>query len=468
VYPHRVLRSFVLAVLASAALAAQTPTSITTNIPFVDARPILDALHDGLPADLRSRTLKELEPVWPAWVRRRDAAIRARLEQGDEDSVYNMLLFGTTFTREPRELNDSARIGGRERAAEILRGRISDLVAGIASPGSNERLQFARRLVERRGIDPTTAAGKEQVRRYLLETMRRVVGEVDGYIRTLRSAKSIANPDAEFVARSRLFRDRGLSSDTSLLADFAVERALAALAGSGTIGVLGVRRVAVVGPGLDFTDKAVGYDFYPQQTIQPFSVIDSLVRLGLAKPDQLQVTAFDVSPRIIDHLDTARRRARAGEGYVLQLPRDADAGWTQDLVAYWKRFGDQIGAETKAVAAPPGAGNVELRAVRVRPASVLAIVPENLNIVLQRLGTLAGDERFDLVIASNIFVYYDAFEQSLAVANVASMLRPGGLLLSNNIVPELTTTPIRSIGATTVVYSDRPDDSDRVVWYRRQ
>jgi hypothetical protein len=111
-----VLRSFVLAVLASAALAAQTPTSITTNIPFVDARPILDALHDGLPADLRSRTLKELEPVWPAWVRRRDAAIRARLEQGDEDSVYNMLLFGTTFTREPRELNDSARIGGPRRS----------------------------------------------------------------------------------------------------------------------------------------------------------------------------------------------------------------------------------------------------------------------------------------------------------------------------------------------------------------
>ncbi len=189
------------------------------------------------------------------------------------------------------------------------------------------------------------------MRRYIVETMRRVVGEVDGYVRALQSAKSLADPDAELAARSKLFRDRGLSSDTSLLPDFAVEQALAALASNAMLGPGSVRRVAVVGPGLDFTDKAEGYDFYPQQTIQPFSVIDSLLRLGLAKPDQLRMTTFDLSPRINQHLDAARGRARAGGAYVLELPRDLDAGWRPDLVTYWRRFGDRIGEETAAAVA---------------------------------------------------------------------------------------------------------------------
>jgi hypothetical protein len=188
----------------------------------------------------------------------------------------------------------------------------------------------------------------------MVEAMRRVVGEVDSYIRALQTAKSLADPDAELATRSKLFRERGLSSDTSLLPDFAVEQALVAFASSGLIRPGEVRRVAVIGPGLDFTDKAEGYDFYPQQTIQPFSVIDSLLRLGLAKPDQLRLTTFDLSPRINQHLEAARRRARGGGPYILELPRDVEAGWRPDLVTFWRRFGDRIGEETAAVTAPAG------------------------------------------------------------------------------------------------------------------
>jgi SAM-dependent methyltransferase len=462
-----VFRPLVLG-LATLTLSAQAGGPLTANMPYADAKPVLEALHDSLPTELNALSASELESAWPAWASKRDARIRARLEQGDEDSLINFLLFGTTFTRQPRALNDSSKIGGRERAGEIVRGRIADLVGGIASPGSNERLQFARRLVDRRGIDPKTAEGKAQVRRYIVETMRRVVGEVDGYVRTLQLARSLADPNAELAVRSKLFRDRGLSSDTSLLPDFAVEQALAALASNGTFGGGDVRRVAVVGPGLDFTDKAEGYDFYPQQTMQPFSVIDSLLRLGLAKADRLRLTTFDLSPRINQHLEAARRRAREGGTYVMELPRDVDAGWRPELVAYWRRFGDRIGEETAAMAPPAGAANVQVRAVRVRPAIVLGVVAEDLNIVLQRRERLAADERFDLIVATNIFVYYDAFEQSLALANVAAMLRPGGILLSNNALLELPSTPMKHAGAMTVVYSERADDNDHIVWYVRQ
>ena len=69
-----------------------------------------------------------------------------------------------------------------------------------------------------------------------------------------------------------------------------------------------------------------------------------------------------------------------------------------------------------------------MRAVSVRPTFVSRITVSDLNIVLQR-PALVPMERFDLIIATNIFIYYDVFEQSLAMLNVERMLRPGGVLV---------------------------------------
>jgi hypothetical protein len=437
-------------------------TTSAASIPYSEAKPILERLAASLPPELAARPASELESTWADWVPRRNREIRARLERGDEDSIVNFLFFGTTFTRLPRALNDSSRIGGPQRAAEIVRGRTADLIAGIASPGSNERLLFVREVVERRGIDPTSASGREQARIYLLDLMTRVAGEVASYVRAIESVRSTRD-GPEFAVRSSLYRTRGLSSDTSIRPDFAIDQALGAIQSMGMLEAGSVRRVGVIGPGLDFTDKAEGYDFYSLQTTQPFSVINSLRRLGLAK-DDLRLTTFDVSPRINLHLQEARRRARAGDPYTIVLPRDRDGQWRPELIAFWKTFGSRIGDETPPPL-PPAA--VDVRAVRVRPDVVSSIDARDVNVVLER-PPLADDERFDIIIATNILVYYGVFEQSLALANVASMLRPGGFLLSNNVVVELPTTPLHAIGDTRTTYSDRPDDSDDIVWYRRQ
>jgi hypothetical protein len=440
----------------------------TVQIPYAEARPILELLRPNLPSELATKTPAELESAWPDWVSRRDVEIRRRLDQGDEDSLFNLLLFGTSFTRLPRALNDSTKIGGPRRGAEIVRGRIADLVAGIASPGANERLLFARELIARQGIDPATPSGQEQVRLYLLRIMKRVVGEVEDYTRTINSARSVTDALVEVAARSTLFHARGLSSDTSIRADFAIDQALETIASRGMLGRGSVRRAAVIGPGLDFTDKAEGYDFYPTQTIQPFSVIDSLRRLGLADPEGLRLTTFDLSPRINRHLEAARRRASEGGGYIVVLPHDRDVSWRAGLLRFWNGFGRAIGEETTTAASPPAGVSIDVRAVAVRPDIVLSIEPRDLNVVLERLAPSAADETFDVIVATNIFVYYDAFEQSLALANVASMLRPGGLLLSNDVLLELPTTPIHSAGDSSVTYTDRSDDNDHIVWYQRR
>ena len=260
---------------------------------------------------------------------------------------------------------------------------------------------------------------------------------------------------------STIFSSRGLSTDTSVSPDFGVEQALDAMRSQGSLESGSVREVAIVGPGLDFTNKADGYDFYPPQTIQPFAVVDSLVRLGLARAGEVNVTTFDLSPRVNRHLEAATRRARDGTPYLLQLPLNGDEPWNPDLLTYWRRLGDRIGAEVAPAAIPPGAGNVQVRAVQVRPSVVAAIRPVDLNLIVQR----ATGQNFDLIVATNVLVYYAVFEQSLALANAASMLRDGGVFLTNDAV--LPVAPMEPRAAyLQVVYS--PSERDHFFWYRKR
>lgn len=443
------------------------PALKSANIPFVDAWPILQFFAEDLPDGLKGKDAAELEKIWPGWVASRDAEIRERLGQGDEDTVVNFLLFGVSYTRQPRATERDLAKVGKDRAA-VIEARVADLTSAVANPGANERLVFVRGILSRKGINPATPDGKAKTKEYLLDSLARVLAEVENYQRAIQAAQVLGDTSAEFFERSQLYKTRGLSLDTSIFPNVSIEQSLQALRERGYLPVGGVRRVAIVGPGLDFTDKGEGYDFYPQQTLQPFAVIDSLLRLGLIKSDDFRLTTFDLSDRINQHLAAARDRARRGVPYVVQLPRDASAPWKPETITFWEQFGSKIGAAAKPVAPPPGSGDLKIRAVSIRPAVVLSITPHDLNIVLQRVDDLPASEQFDLIIATNILVYYDHFEQSLALANIGRLLRPGGLLLSNNALPELPTTPVHSVGYKTTVYSDRPDDGDHLVWYQRQ
>jgi hypothetical protein len=159
------------------------------------------------------------------------------------------------------------------------------------------------------------------------------------------------------------------------------------------------------------------------------------LRLELSRADDLKLVAFDVSPRVIHHLERARERASANAGYVVHLPLESGTSareWNPELVAYWRRFGDQVGKEVTPLSPPAAEAKMNIRAVEIGPQSVLDILPKQLDIVVERLENLPALEQFDVVVATNVLLYYGAFEQALAMANVAAMLRPGGLLIANH------------------------------------
>jgi hypothetical protein len=429
---------------------------------YADVRDIIAPLLEVLPAELKAAHEASSEAGWSLWIAGHDRDIRRRLQRGDDDTLVNWLRRGTSFTSRPRALDDSA---DPSTFGELIAGRTRDLVAALAAPATDERRLFARRLLEGEGFLFGTPAQRARVEEHLAAEVVRVAREVQGFAREIDAARHLGDTTEEFAARSKLFRDRGLSLDTSFLPGFALERVLRQLAEQQVLESARVRRVAVIGPGLDFADKSSGYDFYPQQTLQPFALADSLIRLGLTDPIAgVQVTTFDLSPRVNDHLARARTRARNGSPYVVHVPLDPRVAWKPGVADYWRHLGDRIGSEMRE--AKPAAVDqaLDVRTVRITPRIMLRVVPEDLDIVAQRF----DGSPFDLVVATNIFVYYDTLDQSLALANVAAMLRPGGLLLSNNALLELPASPLRSVGYLTVVYSDRPDDGDHIVWYRRE
>jgi hypothetical protein len=440
---------------------------------FGEAQAILTELAGTLPPELNSLTSPQLETAWPGWIERHDRDIRARLDQGDEDTLVNWMLFGTSFTSRPRAVLgevESGATGDRDlvvrRTIELISGRLDDLLEALADPGIDERRLFARAFLRGKGLPFATVSDREAVRDYLLRALMRMASEQEQIDQEL-GATSGGDPLTEFVRRSRLFRTRGLSLDTSLVANYSVEQALAAMKARGLLRPGSVRRVAIVGPGLDFADKDVGFDIYPQQTVQPFAVLDSLKRLGLApSPGGPEIVLLDISPRVIDHVTQARARAARNIGYTLNLPLSKSTPWLPEVRTYWRTFGDQIGAPAPTPTSKAMADVVELRAVRARPSAVQRMSVRNVNIVTERL----DGEAFDLMVATNVFIYYDVLEQALAMSNVEAMLKPGAFLLANVSAPNLTSVTMRPVDTTETLYTHARDVNERIldfiVWYK--
>jgi predicted TPR repeat methyltransferase len=90
-----------------------------------------------------------------------------------------------------------------------------------------------------------------------------------------------------------------------------------------------------------------------------------------------------------------------------------------------------------------------------------------MNVVFQTLA-LSPDKQFDLVIGTNIFVYYGGLEQSLARANLATMIKPGGFLLTNEALPGTAPTKLADSLKTSVPIAKSPAITDYMYGYVRQ
>ena len=88
------------------------------------------------------------------------------------------------------------------------------------------------------------------------------------------------------------------------------------------------------------------------------------------------------------------------------LPLNPDAPLQPDVLAYWKSVGDRIASPSPAVATIVNGEKVNVRTLTVRPDIAARIDADDLNVVVQRL----DQPKFDLIVATNVFIYYDLLD----------------------------------------------------------
>jgi hypothetical protein len=399
--------------------------------------PVLSSNSFSLPRALAGSG-EDIRKAWPSWLQAHDREIRSRIIRGEEDTLVNFILFGVSFTNRPR-------ISPADPV--FVSERIDDFLKAIEVP-STDRLKSLQNLLAQLGYDTRQVAQRDRLRRYLSDSVSRYLAEWRQY-QAAASSKSSAS----------LYKTRGLSTDTDFRPNYAIEQGLSEVKRRGLL--KSVKRVAVIGPGLDFTDKDAGFDYYPLQTLQPFAVIDSLLRLDMARSSELRVSVFDISSQTLDHVNQAVIRARSKQAYTLQLVLDRTQPWNAAATSYWRRMGERIGSETAPLPAPPQIQSVDRRAVRIRRELVALLEPQSLNIVSQHVEAPA-EEKFDLIVATNIFVYYDRFELALALLNVESMLSPTGVMLTNDVLEDYSGIRLRPVGSVSVPYTATQADTVRI------
>ncbi|PYL64459.1 MAG: hypothetical protein DMF20_10565, partial [Verrucomicrobia bacterium] len=135
-------------------------------------------------------------------------------------SMINLLLFGTSFTTQPRIITM------QDSNDALVQSRLDDLLRSLRNPGKNERLIFLQDVLRRRGTDPDSSAGYEKTKTFVLENLRRVVQEQATFQEQFNEATHENDQEAGLSKRSHLFRDRGISLDATILSIFGIEGAL--------------------------------------------------------------------------------------------------------------------------------------------------------------------------------------------------------------------------------------------------
>lgn len=359
------------------------------------------AWPDLAPLHARLTAAGLTDATFPQYVEQIRKTNEQRVREGDLDHLVFYVLQSTRFTPlPPIEPALSAKAFVESGlTADSVKARVAEFVRALDSSLDDARLAYFRELFaaafpERRTREAALLAQYARAMKFLYE-------------KEFVAQKSATPADAV----AALYRTRGLSTDTAVEAGFLVHQALSVV--KALEPERRIRRVLIVGPGLDLAPRTGFADTRAPESYQPWAVIDALIGLGLSSPADLDVVAADINPRVVNHLRRAQKKPPV-LSLSTEIRESATLTLAKDYQEYFRQLGGRLGERTKggvAVAEPIA------RALRAEP----------LDIVTERL----TGEAFDLAIATNILPYFDDVQLLLAMSNVASMLAPGGVFLHN-------------------------------------
>jgi SAM-dependent methyltransferase len=323
------------------------------------------------------------------WLAEIGESTAQRVRDGEWDHVVHYALQSRRFTTlPPVEPAESARQW--KKLGRIPEDAAARLRAFVSSPGSGARHAAMRAMVR----------DEAQLRGEYARAMRFL------YEKEWGSQQRAGAARREYVAG--LYQSRGHSTDTDVTAGYGVHLGLGTLAALRP--GLKIRRVLLVGPGLDWAPRMGLEEDSPPQSLQPFALADSLVRLGLAAAEDLVVDCVDVNPRVVGYVNAfagGKRRL-----WLRETPGDAE--WRNYFLGLGQAIGRRQGLTIDVV---PGVA----KGIRAR----------QMNVLTQRV----TNGEYDLAVATNVLLYFNDRELGLALANIGHAVRTGGHLLHNELRP---------------------------------
>jgi SAM-dependent methyltransferase len=354
-----------------------------------------------------------------------------RLREGDLDHLIYYALQASSFTSLPPiepALSAKGFVEGlpADERAQFLAGnddvpgnaipravqaRLDDLLKAFDRGGGNARLTDFRDIVVR---ESAGRPANEFLRRQYRRAMRFL------YLKEFGSTRASGRPDVS----GELYQQRALSTDTSVEAGYVVYLALATL--QRLEPQRRVRRVLIVGPGLDIAPRTSFVETDAPQSYQPFAVMDALLGLSLSERGALRISAVDINPRVVQWLQGVRG-TRPRLSLATGVAETAAVRFSDDYRAYFTGLGRTIGTSPSQ---PARASGRLAKSLDLSAGVTDAVDASTLDIVSERL-----EERYDLIVITNVFPYLSDPDLLLALGNIARMLAPAGVLIHNEPRP---------------------------------
>ena len=359
--------------------------------------------------------LSDLPAAWPAiaseeavgQIEQRSAR---RLREGENEHLIAYVLQSSQFTTEPRiEPGVSALEFFRDgQAAQQLPASVARRMDAFlkAKPhrSGDPRLAYFQKLA--------AAGGKAYLE--------------SEYVRTMRFLYEKERGQQQSRPPAGLYQERGYATDTQIEANFAVWTAMSVLKSLDS--TFHADRILIVGPGLDLAPRTGLLDFFPPQSYQPLAAADAALSLGLTNRERLHVHSVDINPLAVEFFNEFPRRSERKLNLVSGLKRDQLSADFQD---YFQQLGKSIGT-VLPLDLPPALVAHFGKTIAVRKDVAGMLTADEMNILTERYDPSPG---YDLIVATNILVYFTDEELRLALANIAAMLRRGGYFVHNEPRP---------------------------------
>ncbi|HEV8132564.1 MAG TPA: hypothetical protein VGQ81_15065, partial [Acidobacteriota bacterium] len=414
----------------------------------------------------------------------------ARMLEGENDHLIYYVLQSRRFTRQPgiepalsayafvqeltadeksRYWNDSSYLPPIERLPQPVFLRFQDFTRVLKKSGTWDRSARDERLVYFQDFIQKNKNASESLVQYLYRQYARSMKFL--YQKEFSAQKNVKKRHAEplrlAVDISSLYQTRGHSTDTQIEANFAVYIALGALKAERP--ALQLNKVLIVGPGIDFAPRTDLMDIFGPQSYQPYAVADALFAFKLAALDRVRIDCVDINDRVVRFVDEFSREESRRLALISGVADNAKHSFTAEYRDYFKQLGKSIGFESPLDNLPSAYASRLKKSILVKRDLAGKVSAGKLNIITERYDPSPG---YDLIVVTNVFLYFNDKEILLSLANIESMMKKGAYLIHNeprqNLVSFAALYALPVVQARTVLIAPGETPLYDTVWVHRR